>query len=103
MNTSRTRCTILPRFDPRLAGERGALNDHGEYSSLSFNTSQYAGSEEGKGEVFWSVTLITNGRELVLIIQADRALCKLVLWDDLSFLGTAVFRISHESCGGGWC
>lgn len=53
------------------------------------------------GEGFWSVTLVAEWRELILVIQADRALSELVLWDDLALLGSSILRVTWGEKGGG--
>lgn len=49
----------------------------------------------------WSVTLVADRRELILVVQTDGALCELVLWDDLTFLGSTVLRVTWGGKEGG--
>lgn len=42
----------------------------------------------------WSVALVADRRELILVIQADGALGEFVLWDDLPFLGSTILRVT---------
>lgn len=46
--------------------------------------------------VGWSVTLVAHRRELVLVIQTDGALSELVLWDDLTLLGSTILRVTWK-------
>ena len=41
----------------------------------------------------WSVCLVADRRELILVVQTDGALSELMLWDDLTFLGSTVLRV----------
>lgn len=49
----------------------------------------------------WSVTLVADWRELILVIQADGALGELVLRDDLALLGSTILGVTWEEKGGG--
>lgn len=42
----------------------------------------------------WSVALVADWRELILVIQADGALGKFMLRDDLPFLGSTILRVT---------
>lgn len=53
----------------------------------------------GAGRVpwgIWSVILVSNRRELILIIQTNGALSKFVLGDDFTLLGSTVFRVAWK-------
>lgn len=55
----------------------------------------------GGGSGVWSVTLVADWRELVLVVQADGALSELVLGDDLTFLSSTILRVAWEEERGG--
>lgn len=59
----------------------------------------YAGMSHGGG--VWSVTLVAKWREFILVIQTDRALSELVLWDELALLGSSILRVTWGEKGGG--
>ena len=42
----------------------------------------------------WSVTLVADWGKLILIIQTDGALCEFMLRDDVTFLGSTIFRVT---------
>ncbi len=44
----------------------------------------------------WSVTLVADRRELIFVIQTDGALSELVLWDDLTLLGSTILRVTCQ-------
>lgn len=53
----------------------------------------------GAGRVpwgIWSVILVSNRRELILIIQTNGALSKFVLGDDFTLLGSTVFGVAWK-------
>lgn len=53
----------------------------------------------GAGRVhsgFWSVTLVSNRRKLVLVIQTNGALCKFMLRDDFTLVGSTVLGVAWE-------
>lgn len=45
----------------------------------------------------WSVALVADGRELILIIQTDGPDCELVLWDHITLLGSTVLRVTFQN------
>lgn len=49
----------------------------------------------------WSVALVAHRGELVLIIQTDGPLGELVLWDYLTFLGSAILWVTWQEMRGG--
>lgn len=98
---------ILARFDPRPAGVHvEGLGCH------NVSTQEYFFCPpslletvwllcrdwmfRGEGGRVWSVTLVADWRELVLVIQTDGALGELVLWDDLTPLGSTILRVTWE-------
>lgn len=44
----------------------------------------------------WSVALVADRRELILVIQTDGSDCKLVLWDHITLLGSTVLRVTFK-------
>lgn len=110
-NTGTPGSNILVRFDPRPAGVHvgGGVGGATMFQHKSIfvhppclNQSEcYAGTVVSREGRVWSVTLVADWRELVLVIQADRALSELVFWDDLTLLGSTILRVTHESGRGG--
>ena len=44
----------------------------------------------------WSVVLVADGRELILVIQTHRPHGELMLRDDLTLLGSTILRVAWE-------
>lgn len=44
----------------------------------------------------WSVALVADRRELILVIQTDGPDCELVLWDHIALLGSTVLRVTFR-------
>lgn len=81
---------ILARLDPRPAGVLG-----GEGRGLMFQTQRYFCPPFLCFKA-WSVALVAHRRELILVIQTDRPLSELVLWDYLTFLGSTVLWVTWQ-------
>lgn len=86
---------ILARLDPRPAGVLG-----GEGRGVMFQTQRYFCPPFLCFKV-WSVALVAHRRELILVIQTDRPLGELVLWDYLTFLGPTVLWVTWQEMRGG--
>lgn len=102
----------LLAFDPRPAGVQGCMIWKGTGATMSQHRDIYCPPFPACNSLIvmqgmfhesgvWSVTLVAKWRELILVIQTDRALGELVLWENLTLLGSTILRVTWWEKGGG--
>lgn len=85
-NTEIPGSNTVARFNPRPAG----VHVEGWACHNVSNTGIFLSTFPA----VWSVTRVAEWRELILVIQTDGPLGELMLWDNLTLLGSTILRVT---------